>query len=147
MNKVILLDVDGVLNTSDDRAVYGMDYICPEKTSYLAMIVRRTGAKIVYSTSWRLTEKHCSLLDSALLHAGVLNEVIGKTPALFSACRGTEINMWLADNPTDKFVVIDDDAAVAVKENLFPTFFKTKDTQGLTYKTALKIIKVLNNIG
>ena len=56
--KIIFLDVDGVLNSEQDRFSWTIE--SDKHLILLACIVRRTDAKIVVSSSWR----NCSLLDT-----------------------------------------------------------------------------------
>ena len=50
--KIIFLDIDGVLNTYNS-----MDRFCPKAVSCLNEFVQESGAKVVISSSWRLSWK------------------------------------------------------------------------------------------
>jgi len=126
---IIFLDIDGVLNThnylvkqveQDGIGSYQAQFnFCPESLKNLKQIIEETDSKIVISSTWRISFK-CAYDDPhrkfwkaimANLHAiGVYKRVIGITPSCESRIRGDEIAEWLKLNPTDNFVIIDDDS-------------------------------------
>ena len=62
MKKVIFLDVDGVLNSS--RTLHEDISLEDDLISNLKELVDKTGAKIILSSSWRLsTEAIATLMD------------------------------------------------------------------------------------
>jgi hypothetical protein len=129
--RIVFLDFDGVLNSratfgrqerglianipADETGIRGLD---PANVPPLLEILKRSGASIVISSSWRI----CYTLDvikGFLAALGVAPElVIGETPrggfdkvrGIFnSSVRGYEIQDWLTAHPevTD-FVILDD---------------------------------------
>lgn len=117
--KIIFLDIDGVLNSSQYRDQLGMRYysqiIDRRKMPLLKKIVEETGAEIVLSTSWRkfwnpgenqddpVGQCICDLFRESGLW------IRGKTPVLENAGRGDEIQTWLNRNPCiDGYVILDD---------------------------------------
>lgn len=115
--KVVALDFDGVLNhdawhkrqSAWDRAagvLNDRDDLDPECVSRLREITQRTGAQVVVSSTWRHTR---TLRELSALLADV--SVIGKTPNLFGAPRGLEIQAWMdTEGYTAQDIVILDDA-------------------------------------
>lgn len=122
--KVIMLDIDGVLNWegTEDRidGFVGLD--STRIANFNRLIEAHPDAKIVISSTWR----HCSIFMTAyqdfeglkklLASRGLKGEIIGYTPmrALerYGRNRGGEIKSWLDQNPDwTKFVVLDDDAS------------------------------------
>lgn len=117
--KVIFLDFDGVLNSSEFlRTEPGpLDRLDPSAVARLNTIVQRSGAKVVVSSSWRL-HRPLDELSRLLLSVGFAGEVAGSTPDLSSstrvadgcAVRSLEIRTWLdqSADSVEQFVVLDD---------------------------------------
>ena len=80
--KIIFLDVDGVLNNADDSDYHvhkgGCDFYSPKCVSLLNQITGATGAKIVVSSTWRLS-KTVEQLQIKFKEMGITGEVIDKT--------------------------------------------------------------------
>jgi hypothetical protein len=141
--KVIFLDIDGVLVTYGDDAVYynGTDMAfhrpCVE---CLNMLIAETGCKIVISSAWRLSQKLS--LPVIFREEGVIGEIIGVTPSLGN--RGQEIATWLnaAAGRVTSFVIIDDaDRGISP---LFPDrFVKTRGRTGFDPKGLANACRIL----
>lgn len=155
---VIFLDIDGVLVTwgSLERTAFKSPpsgiHAEPHKpcVEELNRIIRETGAKIVLSSTWRFTFD-CALAVNKFLfpRMGVIGECIGVTPRgavnpggviELSTPRGREIAAWLKENPTDKFVILDDDSDM---EHLMAHLVFTSMREGLTREHADEAIKRL----
>ena len=124
VQKILFLDIDGVLNYMPDREslqilknnlgsekfqheIYGFS---ERLVKYLKMIIDATDCKIVFSTSWRyFKDHHIEGSDWRKALADLLNVdqsiFIGNTPDIssgwdgnFSRRRGSEIKMWLECN-------------------------------------------------
>ncbi|MHB8407765.1 MAG: HAD domain-containing protein [Acidiferrobacterales bacterium] len=122
--KVIFLDIDGVLNSDQWFKVIGRpcteweDHIDPQAVLLLNLIIEKTGAKIVLSSSWRaiwaerdLAKNAAEEMTKVLSRAGgFLGEIVGCTPFLWSAERGLEIAKYLEDHwqEIEEYVAIDD---------------------------------------
>lgn len=121
MNKIIFVDVDGVLNTTRTarrlNCCNKFDFVDARKILRLREIVERTGAKLVLSSTWRLGAE----LDAFYLEREALRELVAEfqrlrcplwfdvTPYLPSAKRWQEINAWLILHPDiEEFIVLDD---------------------------------------
>lgn len=154
--KVIFLDFDGVLNshewsrrrppgTHDDKRLM----LDPAAVGLVNQLIRRTGARVVISSTWRLFPEHAA--QRVLNLCGFTGDVIGQTPdgaqvrasGLFAAkCRGGEIQCWLDEyqagggayietggNKIESFVILDDDSDMA---HLSDRLVKTAYTTGIT---------------
>ncbi len=113
--KVIFLDFDGVLNTFEhlqkvaDRSEWHV-MIDPEKVKLLNEIVEATGAKVVFSTSWRKLHASNKLFKFLKLN-GFKGNHLGMTPDFNdNSHRGLEVAKWIRDCEVDiqSFVVLDD---------------------------------------
>jgi len=153
--KVIFLDVDGVLCTSDclrmRLAPTGHHVFNPACVGALNDIIAATGAKLVLSSSWR----HFMSIRKFNTHSKAFGvpPCIDETPTLsqtFSADglyiaqqRGTEIKAWLDAHPeVDKFVILDDNSDMA---SLMDFLIQTDMDRGLTEYHAKRAIKLLNS--
>lgn len=117
--KIIFLDIDGVLNSSDYRKQLGIQYfsdiIDRRKMPLLKKIVEETEAQIVLSTSWR---KFWSEGEPQLDPVGqYINDVFAeyglsvfdKTPVMEESGRNAEIKAWLNGKwHVDGYVILDD---------------------------------------
>lgn len=136
MNKIIFLDVDGVLNSMRTLQRFGWDFIDPILVALVARIVRETEAKIVLSSTWRMGEESKKMVEVALAEHNL--EILDITPVL-NGPRQTEIQAWLDVNPTSTFAIIDDDIDAEIEGS----FFRTDDEFGLTVTIAERVIEHL----
>lgn len=121
--KVLVLDIDGVLNSHlflypkvphppniefEGNEHYMFDPLAVARVNH---VIEATGARVVISSSWR-NGWTFERLKEILNEAGLIGEVIGITPTLPGLRRrGDEISQWLAEHPeVTKFIAIDDDA-------------------------------------
>ena len=171
MKKVIFLDVDGVLNSN--RTLHEDISLEDDLISNLKELVDKTGAKIILSSSWRLsTEAVATLMDkldkfglviSGMTCDGVDLDWLEKYE--FDATkkyldtkfdwdenrqikithdRGAEIFKWLHDHDDCAYVILDDEI-----EDIKPYFsesviVKTSYKTGLTKEDVKKAIQILN---
>ena len=173
--KVIFLDVDGVLNTSktfmERRKNYEITHkwtveIDVERVARLKYIINMTGAKVVLSSSWRLSgimqdgkfitrnENTRQLLD-IFKSFGI--EIYDITPNLdYGSKRDEEIMEWLKDKDVESFVVIDDETSFLMEfcdKELIKTSFlpngvmleNMDDCAGLCDEHVNKAIAILNS--
>lgn len=121
--KVVFLDIDGVLNHwayLKEQANAGvrpkgctteahLDPLCVERLNDL---LRRSGAKVVVSSTWRILHTIESLQET-LEAKGFEGQIIDFTTRDHMPCRGDQIAKWLDDNKEmgiESFVILDDDA-------------------------------------
>ena len=135
-NKIIFLDVDGVLNNES------WVIRCAEEDNYyplrengledralalLAYIVRETGASVVISSSWRRISAAMQSLLQDLAKWKI--PVVGETPLISGDIRGNEIQAWLDEHPeVERFVILDDDDDMG---DLIPHLVQTTWKNGL----------------
>ena len=122
MERIIFLDIDGVLNcqtfyTSQQhldyksakktlrkavktKAIERLDYyqgqICRERLGWLSDLCNELDIKVVISSTWRMG-KTIEELQEIINYCGGSFEIIGKTERLGYE-RGIEISKWLQDN-------------------------------------------------
>lgn len=155
--KIIFLDIDGVLNSDSILSEYipeidGEYYpYQPHLVDNLNMILKRTDAKIVVSSTWRLGES-VERLQYLLTHMGVKGEVIGKTDSYNDkfVVRGNEILKWIQDNQNllgchhydfYDYVILDDDSDMLYGQR--NNFVHIQGEEGLTKEYAEQAIEIL----
>jgi len=115
MNRVIFLDVDGVLNNGSwamemyDKGIrtYRDDILYEPTLERLKRIVDATDARIVISSSWRQIPTAYKHLQEWLEMYGM--KVADKTPYV-GGCRGDDITAWFNRNPGEwQYVILDDE--------------------------------------
>lgn len=147
--KVIFLDIDGVLNsyaTLPESEKGKMISLHKPLVDRLLHIVKRTGAKIVVSSSWRKSEWRLKEIRDA----GI--EYIGVTPcrprpagASMEWCeRGKEIWVWINRHRKKnvvRYCILDDDSDMLPYQKHFKT---SMFEGGLTEEIAERVIEYLN---
>lgn len=163
MNKIIFLDVDGVLNSKytfkdnheyrkffirnmndsiEDEIIYIMLDIDLDKVFMIRDVCNLTGAKVVVSSSWRRSRWYI-LLEEILTNLGI--PIVGVTPFI-SNNRGDEIRKYLEDNEVDDFVILDDEIFRDFKE-LENYLIKTSFYEdGLTDEISKEVVRVLRRV-
>lgn len=113
--KIIFLDIDGVLATSESYKIIseidGKRYSSfdAKAVNNLNILLARTNANVVISSTWRKFYS-IELLSKIFKHEGVDCNIVGRTQSMLTDLdRGAEIKAYLFVNPADKFVIIDDD--------------------------------------
>lgn len=147
--KIIFLDVDGVLNHSKSpgwkttKDAFVLDEEC---LNILRDILLLTKAKIVLSSTWRLSDRGCKIVEETLRP----NSIIGKTPVLSwgeKHTRKDEILKWLeaiwplsfgwSGEIITHMAVLDDDTDADLGDG---SFFRTDfEAGGLTKEIADRI--------
>jgi hypothetical protein len=145
--KVIFLDFDGVITIPPKW------YLQADLIKNVKKIVDETGAKIVVSSSWRMSTieetidkmigrpKRCP--RNKMLNWFIDN--LYDVTHTYKGLRGQEIKDWLNEhNDIENYVIIDDDGDF-LDEQLYH-FVQTNYEDGLTDAETKRAIKVLNNI-
>jgi hypothetical protein len=104
--KLIFLDIDGVLNKNDSQL---LDVCVIEEKQLLLLsdLIRRSGAEVILTSSWRLTTDEP--WREPLLRGGV--SVAGQTARLNGNNRRQEIELYLKEHSgAESFVILDDQA-------------------------------------
>jgi len=147
--KVIFLDVDGVLNSTDYHMysvkalkTKGYTNFDPRCLHYLKVLVEITKCKMALSSSWRKSDRHRDMLQEELAKLEIDYYFIGCTPGSADGKRGGEIKEFLARYPQIKECVIIDDEISDMGEML-PRVLKTDRKVGLTKENVLSAIKLL----
>jgi SAM-dependent methyltransferase len=154
---LIFLDVDGVLVSK--RCLLG-DYDEDDHTLFLPSIhsgvvtpiekqciknlkkiIDTCHSKICISSTWREDEKMTSFLMEALRDGGIDTSVvvIGSTESMGSirGGRGAEITEFLKNNPTEDFIILDDEHADSFASfALTHRYIKTSIEEGLSVLNA-----------
>jgi hypothetical protein len=108
--KVVFLDIDGVLNSSEylysPRHVSGSRKIDPLAVERLNRITDATGAVVVVSSTWRIMG--LDPIRALLAEHGVKAPIIDVTPE-DNGTRGQQIGNWLSSHDVESFVIFDDD--------------------------------------
>lgn len=140
--KYIFLDIDGVLNTQDSWIK--LYQINKELVKNLALIVEKTNAKIILTSSWRKGWDENNPTPQIIRLKEIFSEynikILDVTPVLNGRKRDDEIKRYLYFNPYDNYIVIDDD------KNEFKDLsnvYLVNAKVGLTSKDAKQIIKIL----
>jgi len=167
MEKIIFLDIDGVLATPE-YLKDGQWALNPEKQKLLGEILTQTDAKIVLSSSWR-----CATLEKTKEHMekeGFLfnDKLIGVTIRAYqwlergtgihlSIPRGVEIKQWVdthihSDNGKNwerkklgkdfTYVILDDDCDMLLEHK--DNFIRTNSEIGLTNDDVMGAVGILN---
>ena len=123
-DRIIFLDIDGVLNRDDD--FYGEpnhEFYNEDMVKELSRLIRITGGKVILTSSWRyaiqrkvkgIRERYDSILDQflQLLHRENIL-IYGMTPdgdMQGNITRPLEIRTWLSKYPEiESFVILEDD--------------------------------------
>ena len=163
MNKVIFLDIDGVLNSQntfidnheyrkfflknmngsvDDEIGHIMLDIDLDKVFMLRDICNLTGAKVVVSSCWRRLMVY-PLFEEKLTSLGI--PIVGITPFI-SNNRGDEIRKYLEENQVDDFIILDDD--IFRDFNEFENYLvKTSFYEdGLNDEISIEVVRILRRV-
>jgi len=166
--KVLFLDIDGVLNSYDNRDVLeNLWNINKENKSrdqfgvlfdercvrWLKYIIEETGCKIVISSTWRSGGLKTMQLMWEM--RDLPGEVIDCTPMEVSediinlyaatnneADRGYEIQEWIDINKPERYCIVDDQDDMLGHQH----FVRTSSEYGLDKKTSCSIVVILNSI-
>ena len=155
--KVIFLDIDGVLNLCyEGRDEYG-SFFHPHLVDNLRLLIEKTGAKIVISSTWRFSG--LTIMKEMWEKRELPGEVIGVTPNFMAhykttLCRGKEIDAYLEENKDiERYVILDDDSDM--EPHQMDNFVMTSENRdhedcvdigyGLTRICTERAIKILNS--
>lgn len=170
MDKILFLDIDGVLNSHQSTYLFRdlcqgseeerykifkekfptLDVynflateFCPIAMSNLHHLVKETECMIVLSSTWRLGAEMEEIKSWFQPSPLVQAALIGKTPAFKWGQRGEEIYHWLMEKCfVGTFAVVDDDGDMdAVREH----FVQTSEYTGLDWNVMNKLKDHLND--
>lgn len=163
--KIIFLDVDGVLNSMQTCYMYhrlykgnGLggffndDNEAPTRENVLwsqdlvdnlKRIVEETGAKIVISSTWRITHRWWNFPRMFAVYGWLDAPVIGATDR-GGPIRGFEIQRYLEHSGVTEYVILDDSTDMLDSQKAH--FVNTDLEVGLTSQDADKAIAILKGI-
>lgn len=147
--KIIFLDVDGVLNSYDfyqkmleeeNFDIFNENFLDPKALRFLKKIVEESDAEIVLSSSWKWSNEGRKIVDNFLKEQNL--SYIDTTPLDYSIPmnKKEEITAWLSNHPNVKKYVILDDDEVDIKSG---HQVKTTFAYGLTLEKAIEAIEIL----
>ncbi len=161
MDKIIFLDIDGVLNSCntfiENKIVKNLYSKCLDRTymndlkwllldidfeklQLLKQIVDITDAKIVISSSWKKLRLY-PLVEEYLIQKGI--PIIGTTKNIKSE-RGKEIKTYIEENMINDFIVIDDEIFDDYDDLIINRLIKTDFYQnGLDEEHVEEAVKIL----
>lgn len=153
MKKIIFLDFDGVMDTAYYDHVLSKEGLAttdrfgvlfdPDCVSNLRMIVEKTGADIVVSSTWKDFMSYQELLDM-WQERNLPGVIIGVTPTV-SNHRGNEIDTWLEECKDDcKYAIIDDLDGSNFYSHQIEHLFVVNPYCGLDEDTATRVIAHLS---
>lgn len=140
----ILLDIDGVL-TSDAWSrqcrtehrptnLFGMDWFDPGCVEVLTLIIEKTGAEIIISSSWR--ELGLERLRHVWEVCGLPGKLAGTTPE-WILMKDEAIREWILQNPQEAYVILDDADLKSDRQ------VRTNPTTGLSMADVKKVCQIL----
>lgn len=167
MEKLIFLDIDGVVNTlqlndcpydtnagkiEHEEFYFQLCYLSDKQVSnrqavmWLNKLCRDSGARIVISSTWRGRNQNYQDVAECLYNSGLFDDIIveGATKWL-DECRGYEILNYLAEHypyTTPNYVILDDDADM---DGCMEHLVKCNTHHGFGYPEYEKALKILNN--
>lgn len=137
MNKVLFLDIDGVVNKRENfnpangRTLYPIDRYC---AFLVGKIQLEANCDVVLSSSWRHHPDGVAEVEKNVV------KLIGITPTM-RGIRGDEVNAWLKLHPeVERYAILDDDSDFYEYQHLFKTTFQ----DGLTDDIAKAVTNHLN---
>ena len=150
MEKVIFLDIDGVLTSNEwaenvlKQEGYRVDEfneLCLGKIALLKEIVDATGAKIVLSSSWRFDEAALTAVKNQLAQCDldVFDPTSQRIAVVFN--RTQELKLYIREHNPHAALILDD--AIIKDAELAPHQVRTSLTRGLMKKDVEPAIKIL----
>ena len=139
MRKVIFLDIDGVLNCrTTKQRTRGFIGLEPRFIKRFYALVKKTGAEVILSSSWRIGEKWKENLAIAGFDVTILK---GRTPANTTLdIRGEEIDLWLSrQREPIHYAIIDDDSRMLPHQPLFRTDWEKGLTKEICHRVFMHL--------
>lgn len=145
-----------VRKSFEETFCHSTELVFPELAEKISKIIQKTGAKILWSSSWRTLEKYedMEVAKEMFNRRGLPgNALIGYTPTVgmyYSSnnCRGSEIKLWINNNTigaVEKAAVVDDRSDAGWDLPDCARFFPINPYIGITDHDVKKIINYLND--
>lgn len=165
--RVIFLDIDGVLNSHRSAiALQSYHVLDPIAVKMLFRLVTLAEAKIVISSTWRQDKQWLTTIWGALrqagwpwVHSGFLPlgecPIIDRTPLSIPKekshprrQRGSQIAVWLEENPEyDDYIILDDDSDMTPEQCKSGRFVHCQHHTGFGWEQWKKIEGLWPEIG
>ena len=148
MKKILFLDIDGVLNCTDDFVAMSRKSahcLGQDKIERLHEILRLTDAKVVLSSTWRRYPQSIAFLKRKKVRFIDMTPTDIRGPHLGSYVeRGREIDAWLKGHPeVERYCILDDDSDMLLEQ--MPFFVQTDFRKGgLQQEHVDKVVELLN---
>jgi hypothetical protein len=151
-NKYLFLDIDGVLNSFDDYAVDGKEFLenienitfilSKRQMGLLNNIIDKYHPKIILSSYWR-NRYPLSKLQKKFEEAGFKGKILAITPSFGGEHedRWQQIKHYIEDNDVSEYIILDD-SPLDRKNTKFPNWIKTDSYHGLDQKHLREIDKI-----
>lgn len=157
-NKILFLDIDGVLNYDDFRYRFGPSTLCYANVLCLYQIMCQTNCQIVISSTWRIGHSLDSfkksfglyldsLPDGISLPSYILQQILDSIVDLVPdgmVGRVDDIKTWLDANKTDSYIILDDDDYYSGDDSLRDKVVIVDGSVGLGIDDATQAISVFN---
>lgn len=134
---------------------HAKELVFPDLAERVTRICRETGAKILWSSTWRRLTEYSDIADAKAMFTrrGLpADSIVGYTPNLGAdygyTARGEEIALWLKNNNQGNVVkcaVLDDRADAGTYLPDCAKFFQTSMEDGLTEEITQAVIEYLNS--
>lgn len=145
--KVLFLDIDGVVLSGQELwRTRNNRYLPPEKIALVKEVCDRTGAVIVVSSTWRMSDD----TEAQLRDAGLPLHDDWRTPfnremrgSLYIADRrGGEIEQWLEQHPEGgAYAIVDDDDDMLGRQ--IDSFVQTPFETGIDREHVERLVAIL----
>ncbi len=151
-NKYLFLDIDGVLNSFDDYAIDGKEFLenienitfilSKRQMGLLNNIIDKYHPKIILSSYWR-NRYSLSTLQNKFETAGFKGKILAITPSFGGEHedRWQQIKHYIEDNDVSNYIILDD-SPLDRKNTKFPNWIKTDSYHGLDHKHLREIDKI-----
>ncbi len=153
---VIFLDIDGVICTGLSTRLSALlrlplerQVFDPLALFWLRRLVRRTGTEIFLCSSWRdaleVDDPLCRTFITNLYDRLARNgtPIAGAVPRLPSGDKGEEIQAWLAGNPSEDYVILDDHDCFTLGPEVRARWVPVPEGRGLRRREAREALKQL----
>lgn len=147
-NKVLFLDIDGVLNSEawfsgPDNTPGQLGKLDPEACALLEQVIQRTGCKLVLSSSWRYSISPLAI-ESLLEERGTESACFLESTGPDLSTRDDEILLWTKTHPVSEWAAIDDTSLPTIAK--LGRFVRTEFATGMTQEHVDALVRILGEI-
>ena len=157
VQNVLFLDIDGVVCSPLSlrlnrllRRPLERELFDPVAFYWLRWIVRRTGAAVVLSSTWR---DGLMMMDDPVF-SGILGNLFASmdrngtpvedvTPLAMEGDKGSEIAHWLDCTPVERYAVLDDHDCFGSRQEVRQRWVPVPDSRGLRRREAAAVMRLL----